>query len=36
MNGEKSEILVLDVATGQEKHKIEKAGGGIITVLEPS
>ena len=36
MNGEKGEILVLDVTTGEEKHKIEKAGGGIITVLEPS
>ena len=36
MNGEKGEVQVLDVATGEEKHKIEKAGGGIITVLEPS
>ncbi|OAN55792.1 methylamine dehydrogenase [Sphingobium sp. TCM1] len=36
LNGEKGEALVLDVATGEEKHKIEKAGGGIITVLEPN
>lgn len=36
MNGEKGEALVLDVATGEEKHKIEKAGGGIITVPDPS
>ncbi|MCI4590471.1 methylamine dehydrogenase [Sphingobium sp. BYY-5] len=36
MNGEKGEVLVLDVATGEEKHKIEKAGGGIITVPEPN
>lgn len=35
MNGEKGEALVLDVATGEEKHKIEKAGGGVITVPEP-
>lgn len=35
MNGEKGEALVLDVATGEEKHKIEHAGGGIITVPEP-
>lgn len=36
MNGEKGEVHVMDVATGEEKHKIEKAGGGIIAVLEPS
>ncbi|HUD91944.1 amine dehydrogenase large subunit [Sphingobium sp.] len=36
MNGEKGEALVLDVATGEEKHKIEKAGNGIITVAEPN
>lgn len=34
MNGEKGEVLVLDVATGEEKHKIEKAGGSTITVPE--
>jgi methylamine dehydrogenase heavy chain len=34
MNGEKGEALVLDVATGEEKHKIEKAGGSTITVPE--
>lgn len=34
MNGEKGEALVLDVATGEEKHKIEHAGGGTITVPE--
>lgn len=35
MNGEKGEALVLDVATGEEKHKIEKAGGSTITVADP-
>jgi methylamine dehydrogenase heavy chain len=34
MNGEKGDALVLDVATGEEKHKIEKAGGSTITVPE--
>lgn len=32
MNDEKGEALVIDVATGEEKHKIEKAGGSTITV----
>ena len=36
MNDEKKNGLILDVATGEEKHKIENAGAGIITVLEPS
>jgi methylamine dehydrogenase heavy chain len=34
MNGEKGDAMVLDVATGEEKHKIEKAGGSTITVPE--
>ena len=36
MNDEKKNGLILDVATGEEKHKIENAGAGVITVLEPS
>ncbi len=35
MNGEKGEALVIDVATGEEKHKIEKAGGSTITIADP-
>ncbi|WP_420143356.1 amine dehydrogenase large subunit [Sphingobium sp.] len=34
MNNEKSEVLVLDVTTGEEKHKIERAGNSSITVAE--
>ncbi|MDI1295318.1 MAG: amine dehydrogenase large subunit [bacterium] len=36
MNGEKKEGVIIDVATWEEKHKIENAGGGIITVTDPS
>ena len=35
MNGEKGEALVIDVVTGEEKHKIEKAGGSTITIADP-
>lgn len=36
MNGEEGSAIVIDVATGEEKHKIEKAGGSTITVADPS
>ncbi|MBV2150758.1 methylamine dehydrogenase [Sphingobium sp. AS12] len=36
MNGEEASAIVIDVATGEEKHKIEKAGGSTITVADPS
>lgn len=36
MNGEEATAIVIDVATGEEKHKIEKAGGSTITVADPS
>ncbi|WP_182914004.1 amine dehydrogenase large subunit [Sphingobium terrigena] len=36
MNGEEGSAIVVDVATGEEKHKIEKAGGSTITVADPS
>lgn len=36
MNGEEGSAIVIDVATGEEKHKIEKAGGSTITVVDPS
>lgn len=36
MNGEEGSAIVIDVATGEEKHKIEKAGASTITVADPS
>ncbi len=36
MDGEKGTALVIDLATWEEKHKIEKAGGSTITVADPS
>lgn len=36
MNGEKASAIVIDLATGEEKHKIERAGGSTITVADPS
>ncbi|MCP1469508.1 methylamine dehydrogenase heavy chain [Sphingobium sp. OAS761] len=32
LNDEKGDGVILDAATGEEKHKIENAGGGIISV----
>ena len=36
MNGEEASAIVIDLATGEEKHKIERAGGSTITVADPS
>ena len=36
MNGEGGNAIVVDVATGEEKHRIERAGGSTITVADPS
>lgn len=36
MNGEKGDTIVINLATWEEKHKIKKAGGSTITVLDPS
>jgi methylamine dehydrogenase heavy chain len=36
MNGEKKEAVVVDVGSWEEKHKIENAGAGILTVVDPN
>ena len=36
MNGEEASAIVIDLATGEEKHKIDRAGGSTITVADPS
>lgn len=35
VNGYKGKALVIDSKTGEVKHEIENAGGGLITVVEP-
>lgn len=36
LNDEKGDGVILDAKTGEEKHKIEHAGAGIISVTDPS
>ena len=35
VNSYKGKVLVIDSKTGEVKHEIENAGGGLITVVEP-
>ena len=35
VNGYKGNAQVIDSKTGEVKHEIENAGGGLITVVEP-
>lgn len=36
VNGEKKKGVIIDAITGEQKHEIENAGGGVITVVNPS
>lgn len=35
LNNRKGDGIILDGETWEEKHKIENAGGGVVTVVEP-
>jgi methylamine dehydrogenase heavy chain len=36
MSGESGALIILDAKTGAEKHKLEKAAGGVLRTVEPS
>ena len=35
VNGMKNDAIIIDSKTGEVKHTIKNAGGGLITVVEP-
>jgi len=36
LSGESGALVILDAKTGEEKHKLEKSGGGVLRTVEPS
>ncbi|MFM9937307.1 MAG: amine dehydrogenase large subunit [Novosphingobium sp.] len=36
LSGESGTLHILDAKTGEEKHKLEKSGGGVLRTVEPS
>lgn len=35
VNGMNNDAMIIDSRTGEVKHTIKNAGGGLITVVEP-